>query len=170
MCGFAFLFGLFVAARFDAEDLFDASRRQLSVGFGLANTIILLSSGALVAYACRLARAGEWGRSARWTLAAVAVGGAFGVCKVLEWTLKARAGITPTTNEYFGYYFALTGIHFLHYLIGLVALLIIAKCARSSASESDRLRWLEMGAAYWHMVDLLWFFIFALLYLLRSQP
>ena len=65
------------------------------------------------------------------------------------------------------YYFTLSGIHFVHVIAGAVVLGVMLQRARSGAYNREDHRGLEVGATYWHMVDLLWVMIFPLLYLLR---
>ncbi len=70
-----------------------------------------------------------------------------------------------TTNNFFTFYYFLTGIHFLHLLIGFVFLGVVLHQLRSPQRRSQKT--VETGATYWHMVDFLWVNIFALLYVLR---
>ena len=73
--------------------------------------------------------------------------------------LKLDAGIGIETNTFFTLYFLLTGFHFLHVIFGLILLAIVAVW--------DSIDNLETGAAYWHMVDLVWVLIFPIVYLVR---
>ena len=70
------------------------------------------------------------------------------------------------TNDFYMYYFALTGLHFVHLVIGIVVLTVLLTKARGGMT-SDYQRYLESGASYWHMVDLLWIMLFPLLYLVH---
>ncbi|MBB5783317.1 cytochrome c oxidase subunit 3 [Nonomuraea jabiensis] len=65
------------------------------------------------------------------------------------------------------YYFVFTGIHLLHLLLGMAALVIMYLIARKPSPGRRDLRNLEAGACYWHLIDLLWIVLFALLYLMR---
>jgi nitric oxide reductase NorE protein len=78
-----------------------------------------------------------------------------------------RERITAGTNEFFMFYFVLTGIHLLHLVIGLLVLAWIRTRSRTAWSRERDVVLVECGAIYWHMVDLLWVALFALLYLLR---
>lgn len=168
MCAFAIFFLLFSVGRAEQPDLYEASRRHLDLRIGLANTLILLTSGTFMARATRLARAADWAAARRSLLAAAAIGSLFAVTKAIEWSAKFHAGIGLTTNEFFTYYFAFTGIHFLHFVVGMAVLLVLMSWCRDSAASPDRLRWIEAGGAYWHMVDLLWIVLFAMLYLMGA--
>jgi len=84
-----------------------------------------------------------------------ACGLAFAVLKVIEYAHKLRAGTSMLTNDFYMYYFTLTGIHLLHVAAGAVILLILWSKAAQSIRKRQ-LRSLESGATFWHMVDLLW--------------
>lgn len=169
MCAFAVFFLVFMAGRAAAPALYETSRQALDLRFGLANTLILLTSGAFMAQAGREAQRGEWLRARRFMVATLLSGLPFAASKALEWKAKLEHGIGLTTNEFFTYYFVFTGIHFLHFAIGVVVLVVlIAMAGKADAPAGQRLRWIEAGGAYWHMVDLLWIVLFAMLYLLRA--
>ncbi|MFM5885358.1 MAG: cytochrome c oxidase subunit 3 [Novosphingobium sp.] len=168
MCAFAVFFALFAVGRIGQPALYEASRRQLDLGLGLANTLILLTSGACMAAAARRARSGNLDAARRSLIAALAVGLLFGVSKAAEWSAKLAHGITLTTNEFFTYYFVFTGIHFLHFAVGIGVLAVLIARTGSGSDAPGQVRWIEAGGAYWHMVDLLWIVLFAMLYLLRA--
>jgi len=86
--------------------------------------------------------------------------------KFFEYSEKIAAGFTLTTNDFFMYYFMLTGLHLMHVLLGLGVLCYLWFSLRAAPS-ADSMRTLESGASFWHMVDILWIVLFALLYLLR---
>ncbi len=168
MCAFAVFFLLFAAGRIAQPELYETSRQQLDLTLGLVNTLILLTSGAFMAAAARQARAGAWALARRSLVLTLAVGSLFGVSKLFEWGAKFEHGIGLTTNEFFTYYFVFTGIHFLHFVIGIGVLLVLIARSDGRANPAGQLRWIEAGGAYWHMVDLLWIVLFAMLYLLRA--
>jgi len=169
MCAFALFFLVFMAGRAADPALYETSRRLLDLRFGLANTLILLTSGAFMAQAARSAQQGDWLRTRRFLLITLITGLPFGASKALEWSAKAAHGITLTTNEFFTYYFIFTGVHFLHFAIGIAVLIVLRNVAADGAKPAAlRLRWIEAGGAYWHMVDLLWIVLFAMLYLMGA--
>lgn len=165
MCGFALFFLLFSFGRMEQPALYEASRAQLDLHLGLANTLILLTSGAFMARATRQARAGNWVGARASLILTMGVGSIFALTKALEWGTKIAHGIGLATNEFFTYYFVFTGIHFLHFVIGIGVLTVLMGRCRRDLPQADRLRWMEAGGAYWHMVDLLWIVLFAMLYL-----
>lgn len=164
MAMFALFFLVFVVGQAQAPELYRTSRAALDPVLGLANTLILATSGFIVVRAVEAARRGEWRRARLRLIAAVVVGLGFAVTKGVEYHAKIAHGITLNTNEFFTYYYAFTGLHFFHFVIGVIVLLVTQ--AKLAAPEGDKtLLWLESAAAYWHMVDLLWMVLFALLYL-----
>jgi nitric oxide reductase NorE protein len=89
----------------------------------------------------------------------------FLVSKVHEWAAEIEQGFSSTTDEFFSFYYFLTGIHFLHLLIGFVFLGVAVYRIKSPARRSQEL--VETCATYWHTIDFLWVLIFALLYVMR---
>jgi nitric oxide reductase NorE protein len=92
---------------------------------------------------------------------------AFTVAKAIEYTGKFGHGVGISTNNFYMYYFTLTGIHLAHVVAGTFVLALLWTKSRKGAYDSKNVRPLEIGATYWHMVDLLWIMVFPLLYLLR---
>lgn len=126
---------------------------------GGLNTLVLVTSGLFMALAVH-ARAGAEVLAARlWTFAAMAAGTVFLGVKVLEYADKAAAGIGLETSGFFTLYYLTTGFHAAHVVLGLVILALVSwKCSLEN---------LETGAAFWHMVDLVWVLIYPVVYLIR---
>jgi nitric oxide reductase NorE protein len=168
LCVFAVLFAVFLYHRGGQPELFATAQDQLNRTFGATNTLILLSSSLLLVYATRAIRSATLRPMARWlTLGAMALGACFVVIKVFEYSEKVKAGLTPSTNEFFTYYFVLTGLHLGHLLIGLGVLTILWRLAHQAEPSETHLKFFEGGACFWHMVDLLWIVIFPLVFLVR---
>lgn len=166
---FTLLFAVFLSMRADQPVLFEEGRAQLDQGWGLLNTLLMLSSSWFVATAVRAARLQLTGSVVRCFGAALACGLAFVVVKFFEYGAKLSAGITLTTNDFFMLYFVYTGIHLLHVTIGIGVLTFLILYSRGGAFTGDRMRNLESGASFWHLVDLLWIVLFALLYLVGGR-
>jgi len=165
---FALFFSAFAFYRSRDVELYQASQATLNRHYGVANTLLLLTGSWLVALALESARNRLPSRAARLLVLAIGCGSAFAVVKYCEYGEKVRAGIGPATNDFFMYYFVLTGIHFLHVLVGLGLLCwAFVRLRGSAAGAEPRLVLLECSGIYWHMVDLLWIVLFPLLYLLR---
>lgn len=146
--------------------LFDRSSRLLDADLGLLNTLILITSSWLVALGVEAARHGRRPALRRYLLLAMLVGGGFAVTKLLEYRAKITHGISMLTDDFFMFYFALTGIHFLHFVVGFGILLALWLQARDRALDGPFGGWIESGGIYWHMVDLLWIMLSPMLYLL----
>lgn len=167
---FAIFFAVFMSERLGKASLFDESARRLDARLGLLNTLILICSSGLVAAGVAAAQKGDLSEARRWLWRGVIVGGGFGVVKIVEYSSKVLHGLTPLTNDFFMFYYALTGVHFLHYLIGLAVLFVLIRKTRSATiADSNTLLWINSGGIYWHMVDLLWVFLFPMLYLLGGR-
>jgi nitric oxide reductase NorE protein len=167
MLVFATLFVTYLTYRAQDPALFTASQRHLDQTYGAVNTLLLLSSSLLVATAVRAVRT----RSSRivpWLVAgAFGCGVAFSGLKILEWHEKFSHGLKPATNDFYMYYFVLTGLHWFHLLIGLAVLSVLFVLSRKPTLTARQYSFFEGGACFWHMVDLLWIVLFPLLYLVR---
>ncbi len=166
---FGVLFVAFMVERLHQVPLFDQSSASLDVQLGLLNTLILMTSGLFVVLAVDAARHGNAALTRRWLLTSFVVGAGFGINKLIEYGDKFAHGINMLTNDFFMFYFALTGVHFVHFLGGMIVLAMLWFRARVEAVDGPLFGWIESGALYWHMVDLLWIVIFPMLYLLGSR-
>ena len=165
---FAVFFALFVVERYKAVALFEISRQKLDPVLGVLNTLILLSSSWLVALAVHSARSGRCHAVQRYLTLGMLVGAGFAVSKIFEYWQKISHGITLLSNDFFMFYFALTGLHFLHFVIGMVVLAVCLAKSRTDALDQKYVVWIESSGCYWHMVDLLWIVLFPMLYLLHA--
>ncbi|MBN3838412.1 cytochrome c oxidase subunit 3 [Burkholderia sp. Ac-20349] len=167
---FGAFFVAFMIERRGQLELFDVSSRSLNIGLGLLNTLILMTSGMFVAFAVNAARRAQVGQARRWLLLAMLVGAGFGVTKLTEYFDKFSHGISMLTNDFFMFYFVLTGAHFIHFVAGMIILATLwFRAAREPVHDGPLFEWIEAGALYWHMVDLLWIVIFPMLYLVGAQ-
>lgn len=164
---FAAFFLSFVLARSDAPQMFAAGHAQLNRSIGLLGSVLLITSSLLVAIGVHRMREQRAGSRNVFGIAIV-LGAAFVVCKLVEYSTKVRRGITPLTNEFFTYYFALTGIHLVHVLLGL-GVLVLMRAASRTPPPPQRLLLIESGGLLWHLIDLLWIVLFALFYLLGGE-
>ncbi len=147
------------------QELFLESQLQLNQGIGFINTLILLTSSLFIALGAQSVHEGEYRRALALMRTAFFIGALFPVLKMVEWLPKINAGITPGENLFYLYYYIMTGLHLCHVLLGLV---IQAFVLRHLASEkTPDAEFVDSGAVYWHMVDLLWIVVFAMFYLMR---
>lgn len=162
---FAVYFIGYMYFRVQNQQLFLASQARLNVDIGAINTVVLLTSSLFVALGTAAARAGNIAAGLRAFWIALALGAAFPLLKLFEWIPEITAGLTPGTNLFFMYYYVMTGMHLCHVALGLVIMCFVIRNLKTSTTP--KISFIETGATYWHMVDLLWLVLFALLYLMR---
>lgn len=163
---FAMLFVGFMVERSEQLTLFKESAAKLSVWFGVVNTLVLVTSGLCIVLAVEAAREADAKNFRRWLLASFVVGAGFGINKIIEYHDKISNDITMLSNDFFMFYYALTGAHFLHFIAGMIALSVIGYRSLNENVNDELFPVIKSVALYWHMVDLLWIFIFPLVYLL----
>lgn len=170
MVVFAVFFACIVVLAAQHPELVRESQHHLSRTAGAVNTILLLTSSALVAFGVRAARAPE---ASAHRIAPRLFGGAlacalgFVAIKGVEYGTKIDAGYVPNTNDFFGYFYVFTAIHLLHVVIGIAVLTWVRQVSRRPTLTPREQMHVEVGASYWHMVDLLWVVLFPLLYLVN---
>ncbi|MDP7705996.1 cytochrome c oxidase subunit 3 [Mycobacterium sp. TY815] len=165
---FTAYFGFYLFYRARSPELFVHSQAQLDLRVGVLNTLVLLLSSWSVARCVQSSRSGAHRVALRDLIVTAVFTAVFLLFKVSEWARLVATGNGLDSNDFFTYYFFLTGIHFVHLLIGFVALGIIGYrlgASRRGSPESQVL--IETCATYWHTVDFLWVLIFALLYVVR---
>ncbi|MCW2654666.1 MAG: cytochrome oxidase subunit [Mycobacterium sp.] len=162
---FGAYFIIFMIYRTQQRSVFLESQQHLSLDIGVVNTLLLLASSWFVARGVVAARADDHGRAVRRIVFGSGCGLLFIVVKGYEWSSEIRQGLTFPRNDFFMFYYLLTGVHLFHVVLGLVILAIVVLQLRNG--KHRRVFMAETGATYWHMVDLLWIVIFALLYVMR---
>jgi nitric oxide reductase NorE protein len=167
MTVFAILFSVYLYYRAGEADVFTESQMRLNQIFGVVNTLVLLTSSLLVVTAVRVMRRNGSLLARRLIYAAMACGAVFVMNKAIEYGREISDGFVPATNQFFMYFYVMTGLHLLHVLLGMGLLGFMARLVRSGALSPRQRGYLEGGACFWHMVDLLWIVIFPLLYLVK---
>ncbi len=163
---FSVFFILIVVGQAEQPEVFSSSRASLDLWIGIVNTLLLLTGSLFVAIGVERCRDAHGPTDSRWFWLAIGCGAGFVVNKVCEWGGKIGAGLSPMTNDFYMYFFIFTGIHLLHVLVGLGVLSFLLRVSRRPVLTLGNIRTLESGAIFWHLVDLLWIMLFALLYLL----
>ncbi len=164
---FSVFFAVFLVYRAKNIAVFSASQATMERAYGVANTVLLLTSSLFVAQAVLAARIRATQRAARLLRFALGCGCLFVVSKVFEWGGKIDKGITLNTNQFYNFYYMFTGIHLVHVLLGIgVLTYLLRRSSRSDPGPSYEAV-MEGGGAFWHLVDLLWVVLFPLLYLFR---
>ena len=134
-----------------------------NVWLGGFNTFVLLTSSLFAVLGHKAAEEGDGKGAARWIMLTM-VGGAVFVCvKAFEWTTEIRAGFTITTNSFWSFYYTAAGLHALHVIAGVVIMGIVA----ADAWKGRELHRVELIGLYWHFVDIVWIFLFPLLYIAK---
>src|ERR1700743_1835688 len=162
---FAVYFVGYMYFRGQNHELFLKSQARLNLDIRAVNTVVLLTSSLFAALGTQAARAGNRADALRRFWAALAFGAAFPLLKMFEWIPEITNGLTPGTNLFFMYYYVMTGMHLCHVALGLVIMCFIIRNLKTA--EAPKISFVETGATYWHMVDVLWLVLFALLYLMR---
>jgi cytochrome c oxidase subunit 3 len=174
---FGGLFIVYAVYRFKHPEEFRLAAAELDTLVGTVNTIILLTSSLTVAMSITALQEGKKHLSLLLIGTTILFAVAFMVNKYFEWGHKFSLGIYPgspdLTNKpqgeilYFGLYFVMTGLHALHVIIGVVVLLfVMVFIARGSVNKDSYVK-LEAGGLYWHLVDIIWIFLFPLFYLIH---
>jgi nitric oxide reductase NorE protein len=162
---FGAYFIIFMIHRAMAPQEFLQSQQHLNLAIGVLNTLVLLTSSWFIARSVQIARAGDHEGALRLTYLGGGCGVLFILIKAYEWSAKVAQGHTMPSNEFFMFYYMLTGVHLFHVGLGLLILGIVVRELRNPRRR--RMSMVESGATYWHMVDLLWIVIFGLLYVMR---
>ncbi len=162
---FGAYFIIFMVHRAMKPAEFLASQQHLNITIGVVNTLVLLASSWFIARSVQAARADDHDRALRLTYLGGLCGVAFILIKAYEWSAKIVQGYTMPRNEFFTFYYMLTGVHLFHVSLGLIILGVVVRELRNPRRR--RASMVESGATFWHMVDLLWVVIFALLYVMR---
>ena len=170
--------GLFVlyAVYFHAfpED-FAKGGKELNRIFGTANTLVLLISSFTVAASITAVQRRKKGQAIGFLIFSLLCGLAFLINKYFEWGAKFHHDLYPNSdllldsdpgfNIFFGLYYTITGLHGLHVIIGMVLLSISLGLVISDKVTDQRYAMLENSGLYWHLVDLIWIYVFPLFYL-----
>jgi nitric oxide reductase NorE protein len=164
---FSVIFVVFMHSRAADPELFNESQATLHRVFGGLNTVILLTSSLVVVLAVVAIRLGKRQTARKLLYAAVLCAGVFLANKAVEWTMLLIEGHGPPVNSYYMYFFVLTGLHAAHVVLGVVLLLVLIAFTRKDALTEYQYSFVESGACFWHLVDLLWLIIFPLLYLMH---
>lgn len=165
------VFGVFFLAygyaRAHDPATFVSGQRQLALGVPTVNTLLLIAGSASVSAAVRAFVLDRQRTARRLLWLTVALGMGFVVLKCGEFAGKFAAGITLSSDTFWMFYLSLTFFHFLHVILGMVIIGAVAVYARDGRYRPGQLAGVETAAAYWHMVDLVWVVLFALVYVAR---
>ncbi|MBM3737006.1 MAG: cytochrome oxidase subunit III [Acidobacteria bacterium] len=170
---FATMLAVYTFVRYGSPDWPAPFAFSPSILFSTGMTLVLLSSSLTMVHAVQAMHAGDRARTVRWILATMLGGALFVGLHLTEWIHLIRdERMTPWSNPWgaplFGAaFFGITGLHMLHVTAGVVYLGIVAAGVRRGRfSDED----VEVSGLYWHFVDLVWMFVFPLIYLMSVKP
>jgi len=173
---FGGMFILYSAYRYKNPVDFHHASKELDVILGTLNTIILLTSSLSVAACISAIQKGQRKLSMYLLLVTMALGLFFLVNKGFEWGTKIEHGIYPnspallarTKGEilFFGLYYVMTGLHGLHVLVGVCVLFVMLILIAKDRVNPMHFTPLENSGLYWHLVDIVWIFLYPLFYLI----
>ncbi|GIV14758.1 MAG: cytochrome c oxidase subunit III [Armatimonadota bacterium] len=176
---FGGLFTTYLVYRVANQETFWEAHRHLSVPLGFFNTCVLLTSSLTMALTVHYAQRGLRKQQLLWLLATMALACTFLVVKGFEYHHKFVEGLIPGPNFrfepvehlrvaqlFFSLYFAMTGLHALHVIIGVLVMAILAVLTAIKHPSVQDFIPIELAGLYWHFVDIVWIFLFPLLYLI----
>ena len=173
---FGGLFVTYAVYRYNHSEAFHLAAQELNVTMGTINTVILLISSMTIAMSATAIQK----KDKRTTLLLIGItlvlALVFLVNKYFEWSAKIGHGIWPGSplleelgsgdTLFFGLYFFMTGLHAFHIVVGMVLLIVVFVRVQKEKLTFDNFQLLENGGLYWHLVDLIWIFLFPLFYLI----
>jgi len=161
---------------------FEAGSHMLNVTIGAVNTAVLICSSLTMALAVRAAQMGKRNALVAFLVLTIALGLAFVMIKLtLEWRHDYLEGFAPGLNFtfaganaksvelFFCFYFIMTGVHALHMIVGMGVLGVLLIQAWKGHFGPDHFNAVEGTGLYWHFVDIVWIFLFPLLYLIGGR-
>jgi cytochrome c oxidase subunit 3 len=175
---FGGLFAAYLVYRIWYPATFGQASRQLHLAFGATNTVILITSSLTMALAVNASAVGRRGQLVVCLIVTMALGSAFLGIKGIEYYQKFVEHLIPGpafrfegadslhAQIFFSLYFALTGLHALHMIIGLGILAVMLTMAVRGRFTPEWHTPVEVSGLYWHFVDIIWIFLFPLLYLI----
>ena len=163
---FGGLFTAYFIFKFKWPEVFEAGASHLDVTMGALNTVVLLTSSFTMALAVDSAQRGHQARLKKHLILTLIFGCGFLVVKYFEWSHKIHIGLLPGTDLFFGIYFMTTGLHLLHVLVGMSFIGLLLFRAFKGRYHEENFGGVEVGGLYWHIVDIIWIFLFPLLYLI----
>lgn len=156
----------FLSAKEQSMESFQNSQLLLHTWLGAINTIVLVTGGYMMAESLRLLKKGNNAASYRWLMWSIFMAAAFLLIKGYEYYEKVLAGYNLDYSEFFTFYWMLTGFHFIHVVIAVIILLVLARGIKRGTYGKRKHLDVESGAIFWHMCDLIWIMLYPVLYLM----
>jgi cytochrome c oxidase subunit 3 len=159
-------FCVFAFFRWRYFEQFNEFARELNWHLGLTNTIVLLTSSYTMVRAVDAAQKGLNKACKKWLALTIALALMFFVIKGIEYNAKFSHGIYPSSHIFWGLYFTMTGIHAVHVAAGIGVIVWLWLLADKDRFSPTYYTPVEVSGLYWHLVDIIWIFLFPILYLL----
>lgn len=173
---FGGMFLLYSVYRFQYADAFHLAAKELNTIMGAFNTAVLLTSSLTMALSIVAIQRNQKTLSMLLQMITIFLALFFLVNKYFEWTAKFHHGIYPGSEEllskdsgeilFFGLYYVMTGLHGIHVIVGMVLIAVMTRMTRKDIITKDSYVRLENAGLYWHLVDIIWIFLFPLFYLI----
>jgi cytochrome c oxidase subunit 3 len=173
---FGGLFFLYSVYRFVNQEQFHIAAKELNTLVGTFNTIILLTSSLTMALSIGAIQRNNKSLSVFFQTITILLALGFLINKYFEWSIKFHHGIYPGSEIltskpkgeilFFGLYYVMTGLHGLHVIIGIVLISVMTRLTMKNVINQNSYVKLEAAGLYWHLVDIIWIFLFPLFYLI----
>ena len=178
---FGGMFMVYTVYRSAYPDVFAIASSTLNVYIGAANTVVLLCSSLTMVLAVRAAQLGQKKAIVTFIVLTLILGFVFLGVKAYEWNEKFQEhhipglsfhleevapGLQGQAQLFFSLYFAMTGLHALHMVIGAGIMFVLIRHAMQGRYNAEYYTPVDVGGLYWHFVDIIWIFLFPLLYLI----
>ncbi len=173
---FGGMFFLYSVYRFSNQEQFHIAAKELNTLIGTFNTIILLTSSLTMALAIGAIQRNNKELSIFFQLITILLAFGFLINKFFEWRVKFHHGLFPGSEVllnkpkgeilFYGLYYVMTGLHGLHVIIGIVLIAFMTRLTIKNVINHDTYVKLESAGLYWHLVDIIWIFLFPLFYLI----
>ena len=146
-----------------AHDAWAAEAAHTNTWIGAFNTFVLLTSSLTAVLGHQAAERGDGPKAARFLWMTVGGAATFVTVKAIEWTIEITAGYTLTSSTFWSFYYTAAGLHALHVIAGAIIMIFVAR----DAAQNRELHRVELIGIYWHFVDIVWIFLFPLLYIAK---
>ncbi|HRP94040.1 MAG TPA: cytochrome c oxidase subunit 3 family protein [Ignavibacteriaceae bacterium] len=173
---FGGMFILYSIYRYQYPEAFHLAAKELNTIVGTFNTAILLTSSLTMALSIAAIQRKQKTLSMFFQFITIVLALGFMVNKYFEWSAKFHHGIYPGSEilqakpageiVFFGLYYVMTGLHGLHVIIGIVLISVMMRFTSKGIINNDSYVKLESAGLYWHLVDIIWIFLFPLFYLI----
>ena len=178
---FGGMFTGYTVYRYRLHEAFMAGSDKLDLVLGGVNTVVLILSSLTMALAVHAAQTNKRKQLIWFLILTMALGAVFLGIKAVEYTHKFHENLVPgpsfqfdgvahhRSELYFSFYFAMTGFHALHMIVGIALLAVILWMSVKGRFSPEYHNPVEVSGLYWHFVDIVWIFLFPLLYLLGAH-